>query len=140
MLFWFFEVPLIFSWKPFPLACLFFWAFLFKDFRTAFELFPRFFQSLFFFVIPYTQLCFIEFLWLRLFLRCVFLLLGSSFRFTGRSVSEFLTINFYNLFTPTCTSSFYPDDHLGRFMGFSHFVELKSARFVERKRKQRRNL
>ncbi|QHN84254.1 uncharacterized protein DS421_16g527040 [Arachis hypogaea] len=50
----------------------------------------------------------------------------------SRNVSEFLTITVYNLFTPTCTSSFYPDDHLGRFMGFSRFVELKSARFVER--------
>ena len=51
----------------------------------------------------------------------------------SRIASEFIMIDFYSLFTPTCTSSFYPDDHLGRFMGFSRFVELKSARFVEKK-------
>ena len=56
----------------------------------------------------------------------------SVFPTCNQMISEFVTINFYNLFTPTCTSSFYPDDHLGRFMGFSRFVELKSARFVER--------
>ena len=65
-----------------------------------------------------------------------FVLLGFSFRLRSRIVPEFFMINSYNLFTPTCTSSFYPDDHLGRFMGFSRFVELKSARFVERLREK----
>ena len=62
------------------------------------------------------------------------------FRLVSQIISEFITINFYNFFTPTCTSSFYPDDHLGRFMGFSRFVELKSARFVERLRKIKKDI
>ena len=65
---------------------------------------------------------------------------GSCLRLMSRTVPEFYTINSYNLFTPTCTSSFYPDDHLGRFMGFSRFVELKSARFVERLRKIKKDI
>ena len=62
------------------------------------------------------------------------------FRLVSQIISEFITIDFYNLFTPTCTSSFYPDDHLGRFMGFSRFVELKSARFVEKLRKIKKDI
>ena len=64
-------------------------------------------------------------------------LFSRFFRLVSQIISEFTTIDFYNLFTPTCTSSFYPDDHIGRFMGFSRFVELKSARFVERKKNEK---
>ena len=73
-------------------------------------------------------------------MRFILIVLGFAFRPVSRTDPEFITIDFYSLFTPTCTSSFYPDDHLGRFMGFSRFVELKSARFVERLRKIKKDI
>ena len=128
---------LIFSGKNlFFGACLLFWISLILKVALLFFLVFSYLFSLFL-VLNFVLL---SFSWLRLLLRFILILLGFAFRLVSRTAPEFIMIDFYSLFTPTCTSSFYPDDHLGRFMGFSRFVELKSARSVERLRKIKRIL